>query len=200
MATTETKEYTFKYGSVGAGANNFGSIGYGSSSCVATLCTAIDAGGSPTQRIGRRITLRGIKIYLPMQPGDNANYLRLFLVRPKGTTQAGTNAAFVQDVLSSEVSSTTQWAAPIDTDKYEVWFDRTMFMSFHGLNGTTATTIPSTKIVKKFVKINKTVEYLYDSTVSAPVREFFLVGISDSTAIAHPGAIGGYVKLYYKDP
>jgi len=34
---------------------------------------------------------------------------------------------------------------------------------------------------------------------SQPARDFYLVAISDSAAISHPGAVAGFIRLYYKD-
>lgn len=198
--TIETKEKFYPNTAVGGGGMSFYSIGYGGASSITTLCSGITQGVAGNQRVGRSIFLRGIYIWFPIGPGDSQNYVRIIVARPKGgSVNASTNVATAAiDLLSGATSSGTQFLNPIDTDKYQVYYDKCVFVHKQPLDGNSSTTVEPIKWIRKYIKINRKIEYL-DDTSSNCVEDIWMYGISDSSAVTHPGAIAGFVKLYYQD-
>lgn len=200
----ETKERVYPYTSIGTGGVSLSSIGYYvaavNAPIVTSLCSGIVQGVAGNQRIGRRIFLRGIKLYLAMQPGDNSNYVRMMIVRPKGNsiTTATPTQTIVQDVLSGVVASATQWCNAVDKDKYNVYWDTRMYLRFQPLDGSTTTTLPQTRFINKFIKVNKKIEFFTDTDVNA-INDLLLIAVSDSAAVTNPGAVAGFIKLWYQD-
>lgn len=196
----ETKEVIYYNTAVGGGATSFYSIGYGSSSSVATLCAGIAQGTAGNQRIGRRIYLRGMKVWFPFVAGDASNYVRFIVASPKGgnVNSGSAVSSVISDLLSGAGSSGTQYLSPVDTDKWQVHFDRCMWLHKVPLDGSSTTTTEPVKWVRKWIRINRKVEYL-DNTNANCVRDVWMFGISDSGGITHPGAASGFVKMYFKD-
>lgn len=195
----ETKWHEYPFGSVGD--QSFNSIGYGNSSVVGILSRGIIEGTNYQERIGRKIIVKALRIWLAFQPGDSHNYLRLLVVRPKGQVNLTNNANFVAQVLTDSAGGSTQWLEPVDTEKFKVYFDKTMYLRFQPLNGSTTDTTPTTKIVRKTIKLS--VPLVWGAQLASaeddPYRNLYIVGVSDSAAIPHPGAIAGNVRVYYKD-
>lgn len=197
MRSQETKDITFQYNSV-AGAN-FGSVSYGASAVVAGFYGSITQGTGDGQRIGNALYARGINMRLALQPGDTINYMRILVVQPKGMgtpTQPSLTGPFVSSVLSGAAATGTQWLQPVDTDRWQVLFDKNYFLNFRPLDGSTATTTPTTRFVNKFIKVNRKIQWDHSNTVN---NDVYIVAISDSLAVAHPGAVAGFFRVYYKD-
>lgn len=193
---SETKEGFYTYSNCGGNAADFSSFGYGAASACASLVAGITAGTGSGQRIGRQIFVRGVQVSFMMQPGDSYNNIRFVLVRPRGQADLTNNAVFVQQVLSGVSSSGTQWANPVDTDIYQVLWDRMFTMRKLPLDGNSSNTVNQNKLIRKYIKINQ--KFTFDTSASN-LRDLWLIGISDSAAIAHPGAIAGFVKVWFKD-
>lgn len=201
MNNTETKTKDYVYNNVGAApGGDFSSISYGGSAIVAGLAAGITQGVDEFQRIGRKIFIRGVRIYFTVQGNDAFNHTRFMLVSPKhGGDYAdfgGSIANFITGVMSNAASSSTQYAYPIDTRTFHVLWDHTLSFAPHETSAGTFTTQP--KVLKKFIKINKST-YWTEGNNSTAQREWYLVAISDSVAVPHPGVIAGNVKVYYKD-
>lgn len=196
MRSVETKEARYSYSSVGG--SNYSSVSYGAAAIVAGCFGAISQGTGQANRIGNAIFARGIRIYFPVQPGDNINNLRFVCVSAKsGTpTQPASTALFVQNLFSNGGSSATQWTYPIDTNRWKVHFDKTFFLKFMAVDGSTSTSVPQTRFLKKFVKVNRKIFWDDGNNIN---NDVYLVAISDSSAVPHPGAIGGFVNCYFKD-
>lgn len=177
------------------------SISYGSGAIIYGLAASLAQGTADGQRIGNRVKLRGLRFWLPMQNGDTNNMLRLLFIRPKGVIGSIVPATWIQDIFNGTVSSTTQWTAPVNTERYQVMYDRTIRLAQQPADGSTSTVMPMTKIMKGFFKLNTNVQYAYDANTTSylPTKEVYVLAISDSAAIPHPGAIGGFVRLYYQD-
>lgn len=192
----ETKEARYSYSNVGS--SNFSSISYGAAAVVAGCFGAIAQGVGQANRIGNAIWARGVRIYFPVQPGDNINNLRFICVSAKsGTpTQPSSTALFVQNLLSNGGSASTQWTFPVDTNRFRVHFDKTFYLKFNAVDGSTATSVPTTRFLKKFVKFNRK---LFWDDAGIINNDLYLVAISDSSAVPHPGVIGGFVNCYFKD-
>lgn len=197
----KTRQYT--YDSVGkditgASVVSFASISYGSSGAVAALCAGIANGTGEGQRIGGSIKLKGIQVNFAMTPGDNTNFVRMLIVRPKGNWTVSTQAGFLQQLLGNTASSGTQYLAPVDKQNFHCYFDKRLFFRYAPVDGNSATSIALSKFVNKFVRINREISWdIANATV--PLEEVFLVAISDSAAVANPGSVAGYVKLWYTD-
>lgn len=199
-STAETKEIRYLHSAVGSAPASFASISYGASSVAAGIFGGVALGTAQNQRIGSSIYARGIRVFFPLQPGDNTNYLRFILIQPKNGATLNqltiSSDLFIRSVFSNQASSATQWSMPVDTNRYTVFFDKTFTMSFGPLDGASGTNLPSQSLMSFFVKCNK--KLTWDDTGYLS-NDYFLIGISDSAAVQHPGAVGGYVKAYFKD-
>lgn len=193
----EVKEKIYSYANVGVGAVSFGSVGYGSDAKISNLSSGIVSGTSDNQRVGNQIKIIGIKFQLAVQPGDNTNYFRLVIARPKTDLFGTGGATTVQNVLSGYTSSSTQWLSPVDTDRYNVYYDKRAYLNYGPVDGSTTTTVPKRiQFFEKFIKLNARIQWDQESNIS---RDIFVMAISDSAAISHPGAVAGYFKIYYTD-
>lgn len=182
----------------GVGTSDYSSVSYGGTSIVSALAGGIANGTGEGQRVGGQITLKGVQVNFALQPGDNTNYLRIMLVSPKRQADLSSVANFVQQILGNTASSGTQWLGTIDTDLYTVHFNKRYFMSFRPLDGSSATALPYSKFLNKFIRFNKKVKWALNNPV-IPINDVYLVAISDSAAITNPGAVAGFVKLWYQD-
>jgi len=124
--------------------------------------------------------------------------VRLLLVEPIKQVDVTSTANFVQQLLSNQASSGTQWLQPVDTDVHKVHMDKRFWFQFAPVDGLTATQVARPHFVRKFVRFSKNVLWQLSAPV-VPSREVYLVALSDSAAVANPGAIAGFVKLYYQD-
>lgn len=196
IRTVETKE--IRYNTNNVGSSNFASISYGSSSVVAGLFGAIAQGAGQANRIGSKILVRGIRIFMPLSAGDTTNQLRFICVSPKSGTpiQPGLVGTFVTQLLSNATSGSLQWTAPVDTIRWKVHFDRTFFLTYDPVDGSTNAVKPRIKFFKTFVKLNRTIFWDDVNTIN---NDVYLIAISDSAAAPNPGVIGGFVNCYYKD-
>lgn len=184
------------------GIPGFGSVSYGGSSIFTSLDGGIDNGTGEGQRIGNRITIKGFQINMAVQTGDYTNYFRMLLVSPKKQYDKSSAANFIQELFSNKASNSYQWLQPVDTEVYKVYWDKKVDFRYLATGGTGGVTdpaaVPGTKFFKKFVKLNKkcqwTVANGYFST-----SPLFLVAISDSGAVTNPGAVAGFVKVWYTD-
>jgi len=187
----------YQYSAIGYNDNDFNSISYGTSCVVGLLCKGIQQGTQGNQRIGRRIFLRGVKIYLPTQNYDSYNNVRMIMVQPKGQMNLSTNGTVATDILSGAASGATRWAYPVDTDRFHVFYDKTLVLTGKDLNG--SSTVNEVKFFKTYIKINKMIEYDGEGNTANAIKEIYLLGISDSAAVGHPGCIAGHVKLFFQD-
>jgi len=182
----------------GVGTSDYSSVSYGGTSIVSALVGGIANGTGEGQRVGGQITLKGVQVNFALQPGDNTNYLRIMLVSPKRQADLSSVANFVQQVLGNTASSGTQWLGTIDTDLYTVHFNKRYFMSFRPLDGSSATALPYSKFLNKFIRFNKKVKWALNNPV-IPINDVYLIAISDSAVVTNPGAVAGFVKLWYQD-
>lgn len=199
----EMKMRIYQYNSVGvgitgSGVGDFSSISYGSASIAAGLCAGIANGTGEGQRIGNSIKLKGFQINWALQPGDNTNYVRILLLAPKKQVDLSSVANFTQQALSNQGSSGTQWLQPVDTDVHKVLMDKRIWFQFRPVDGSTATSVAQARFVKKFIKFNKKIVWQL-SAPTVPLREIYLLALSDSAAVANPGAVAGFVKIWYQD-
>lgn len=192
----ETKEVTYTTWS------NSTSISYGSGASVAGFFGAITQGTGESNRIGNKIQARGIYMRLAIQPADNTNYVRVLVVKPlkdmaPNVTVGSGIATFVQNVLSNTAGSSTQWLAPVDTDRYKVLHDKNYFLRFGPLDGNSGSTIINRMLfVKKFIRLNQKCQWDESGNMN---NDVWLIMLSDSAAIGHPGVVAGFLKGYYKD-
>lgn len=200
----ETKEITYPYSAVGidpvlGGAASFGSVSYGSGAIVTQLTRGITTGVGDGGRIGNEIVLRGVYINMAIQcaSGTESNNVRIVVIRPKGQFSTSSTAALVQSIFNNATSSATQWLNPIDTDAFKVYYDKKMWIMPKDISATGNVT---QKFVTRFLKFGKRgIKMTWNISNSQPFRDIWVVAISDSTAVSHPGAIAGFIKIYYKD-
>lgn len=189
--SVETKKKVLEYTSLG-----LSSVTSGGSAIF--LMTPITQGVGSSERIGDSIHLKGIRWYFPIQNGDSNNSFRFLLLQAKrGYPSTGSTTQVISDVFSS---LTGMWQ-PVNTDKYKVITDKVIRLRTTPLDGTSATVIPDTKVIQGYSNLNRKFDYEYDSLAAAvrPTSELLMVAISDSVVAPNPGAIGGWIKLYFKD-
>lgn len=200
LRSQETKELTYTYSNVGS--SNFSSISYGSGAVVAGFFGAISQGVNDGQRIGNSLYARGININFALQnaTGDGQNYLRFIIFQArKGMAtniQPSSTSSFVQSVLSNSSASVTQWLQPVDTDRFEVLCDKTYWFRNLPIEGNSALIVPQTHFFKKFLKINRKMQWDDSGVIN---NDVYMIAISDSALSPNPGAVAGFVRVYYKD-
>lgn len=177
---------------------DFTSVSYGTGGMVGGLCAGVANGTGEGQRIGNKITLKGVQLRMVFTPGDQYNVLRVLLVTPKRSFASGSTGAFIQQLLSNTASSATQLIAPVDTDLFKVYLDKQYWIRKLPVDGSTSSQTDQLKILKKFVKFNKKI-YWDISNPTNPSQDVFLVAISDSSVAANPGTIMAHVRLWYTD-
>lgn len=199
----EMKEIIYPYTAVGIDpitgtAPSFTSVGYNSSSVIAQLCRGILQGTADNQRIGNKITLKGVYLNFmcTCASATEPNVLRFMIVRPKGQYSNTSTSALAFQILSSQTTGSTECLQPIDTDAFTVYADITKFMKPFATYD--ANYLQYYKI-KKFIKFPKGLSMQWSQANSQPDRDLFLMAISDSGILPNAGAVLGFVKLYYKD-
>lgn len=204
----ERKEKIFQFNSIGGNNGNtatatiipvsFNSISFGSGAAVASLFAGLPyGGGQEGQRIGNQVIANSINISLYLQPGDDTNYMRFLLVRPRQNQNLTSPTNFLESVLTGNGSSVTQFGAPVDTNNFKIYMDKSIFFTKKPLDGATSTSIVTSYHLQHFMRIKSKIQY--DQVTKYPLKDYFLIGISDSVAVSHPGAIAGYVKITYQD-
>lgn len=198
LKLSETKEKDFTYSTLG-----LSSVSYGTGAAIYGLVAAISQGTGDDQRIGNQIMLQNLRFKFAVQAGDNQNQFRLMILRPKKQYASGspTTQQWIQEILSNNASSTTQFLAPVDTERYIVYYDKVINLRYVPVDGSSATTISETKYLSGNISLKKRVQWAYSgaSGSNLPETEILVVAISDSVAIPHAGVIAGYARLYYKD-
>lgn len=199
----EMKEKRYDYSAVGidpvgGSAVSYGSVSYGASAVTCQLCRGIVTGTGEGTRVGHEITLRGVYINLAVQcaSGTETNNFRMALIRPKGTFTTTSTAALTQQIMNNQASGITQWLQPIDTDFFNVYWDKMAFIKPTDISGVGNV---SQRFFRKFIKFRRGIKMKWNEADSQPFRDLLLFAISDSAAVSHPGAIAGFVRLYYKD-
>lgn len=204
----EMKEKTYAYTSVGldpvAGAAlSFSSVGYGGSAIVTRLCAGINRGTNDGERIGHKLTLKGVYVNFAIQQESGVaatityNNIRFVLLRPRGRYTTSSYGALVNSIFNGNPSSATQWLTPIDTDYFQVYIDKKYNLKAMATGDPSTPTALATKFVKMFKKFNKKIQW--DEQEGAPFSDIWLLAISDSAAIPNPGVVAGFVRLYYQD-
>lgn len=199
----EVKEKIYQSISIGIGpvsgaGVSFASTSYDSSASVAQLCRGITNGTGEGERIGHKIKLLGVYIRATMSCASTtepSNY-RLMLVRPKGTYSTTSLSSFMLQLTSNVTTGSTQYIQPIDTDIWQVIWDKTWFMKPFS---TFDANYLQNYNIKKFFKFGRGLDMQWSEANSQPMKDLFLVAVSDSLLAPNPGWLAGQVKLYYTD-
>lgn len=202
LKSQETKELTYPYTNVGG--TNLTSIGYGSTSAVVGFFGAVAQGVNDGQRIGNSLYARGIYMNLALQNANATleyyNNVRCIVFQPrKGMAtniQPSSTATFVQSVLSGQVSSITQWAGFVDTDRFQVLYDKTWYIPSVPQDGASTSTQPTTRFIRKFIKVNRKMQWDDSGIIN---NDVYMILLSDSSSSPNPGCIAGNIRIYYKD-
>lgn len=199
----EVKEKIYQSTSIGIGpvsgsAVSFASTSYDTGASVAQLCRGITNGTGEGERIGHKIKLIGvyIKATLSCASTTEPNNYRLLLVRPKGTYSTTSLSSFMLQLTSNVTSGVTQYVQSIDTDIWQVIWDKTIFMKPFA---TFDANYLQNYNIRKFIKFRNGLNMQWSEANSQPMRDLFLVAVSDSVISSNPGWLAGQVKLYYTD-
>lgn len=177
---------------------NLSSVSYGSGAAVTNLATGIAPGTGRSQRVGNRIRVIGIQLRLAVQNADAVNNFRLLVVRPKnGVITGASSATLAQNILSGTVSGTGQWLGPVDNDRYRTLYDGQHTFRTMPLDGNSASTTLETWMIRKFIKCDDELQWDFENNNDP--TDFILLALSDSAVVPHPGAIAGFVKMFYTD-
>jgi len=198
----ELKDKTYPYTAVGinpvgGSAESFASTSYGSTATITQLFRGVSRGTNDGERIGHSVNCKGVYMNLAIQNGDSFNQYRLIVFRPKGRYTTTSVAGLVQMILSGTASASTQWAAPVDTDYFKVYYDKILNLRSVDYDGTTS--VVQTRFVRKLIKFKSGKKIEWDEQDTQPANDVFVMAISDSAAVANPGVIAGFFKLYYTD-
>lgn len=193
---------------------NFASpVSYDNGTKIAALCSSIPQGVGDSNRVGSKITLRGVHIDLIGQIKDGLTsfntyqQLRLLLISPKrhGPLLGGApDAQTFSQRLFTNVSGELQWAAPVDTDNFRVLYDKRVYLTWKPTVSAAQNlsySAPSVRRFRKFVRFNKTIQWPIGSSILAQ-NDVYLVAISDDGESANtgsPGFVAGFVNIYYTD-
>lgn len=179
------------------------SVGYGSSAQALQVCrTFITQGTNDTDRIGNELYLKSLVFRFTAEPGDTYNNLRLLFVMSKGDVPASaTVAQLIADIFGGATSSATQWDSLINTEKYRVLYDKSVFLEKFPTDGNSSSVHPRAKYLTGKIKINQKIRWMYDgeSTLVLPFRDIICVAISDSAAVPNPGFVSGAMRLRWTD-
>jgi len=181
------------YGSLGS--TNFGSIS--DSGLVAELTSMISNGSNVNQRIGGQIFLKTITIQLMMSPGDNNNFVRLILCRPlAGMTAGGANINTSQ-FFNGYCNGVSTPLNPAVSTQYFIYFDEVVKLEYVAAAGSSSSQTACQQFFKKVVKVNLPIKY--DNVSGYTTNPIFFAAISDSSAVAHPGAVAGGISITFHD-
>lgn len=189
-AETEQKYIEYQYTSING--TSLASIGYGPAN-QAALLSGIAQGTSMSQRVGQKIILEKIDFQFPFQNGDPTNYVRFLLVTAIRGDSGLTGAALTADIFSGQAAAVSQHGAAVDKTRWRVLYDRLLYLPNIG---NFAGNIPSSRTIKKTIRLNKRIQW--DRT-NAIDNDIYMVAISDSGAAPNPGAVSGYMRLYFRD-
>ena len=68
----------------------------------------------------------------------------------------------------------------MDTNRWRVHFDRTFFLNFMPVDGSTSTSVARTRFLKAFVKVNRKIFWDDAGNIN---NDVYLIAISDSAAV-----------------
>lgn len=196
--SAELKHTDWPYSAVGANPNtgstvSFNSVGYGSAAVICRL--PVGGGVSGGSRTGNRCLIKGLQVYFAVQNGDTYNNFRFVICRNRGIFD-WSNVTNGIGAIFSGITSSAQFAAPVDTNIVKVYYDKILSLKNQDSAGAG---VVDTKFIKKFVKFGRGLTLQYDDTGSVANTDLYLVAVSDSAAVSHPGAIAGFVKLWWTD-
>lgn len=199
----ELKEKIWSYDSVGVNlysgtAVSYTTAGYGGDAKITCLARAITNGTGEGQRIGHKITIKGVHIRFAVTCASTSepNNFRMVVYRPKGQASITSIDAMAQQLFSNYPGSSTQWCANLDTDFAHIYWDKSKYLAPYG---TTSGDYARTYFFKKFIRFPRGLNVEWSEANSIPNTDIWVAAISDSGAVNHPGCIAGQVKMWYTD-
>jgi len=185
----------------GSGAMSFVSSGYGSSASLTCVIQSIAQGTATNNRIGNKIIIRHLHFKGDLEPGDNTNYHRFIIFKWKQNrfTSQTTLANYVSAILAGTASSLDQHCSPVDIRSIKVLYDHHHFMHYGPIDGSTSASIPWKGIpIDISLKMNHPV--VWDAlTGNSYGSDIWMLALTNSTAVAHPGFTNGVLGLWYTD-
>lgn len=202
----EVKNTSYLFNSIGGalgaiGSGTMGSVSFGTGAMVGALCQGIATGATYNAKVGNDIHLKNIEMSFALTSADVYNFMRILLVRPKGqfVNANPTVTLFTQSLFSGNAASTSQFDCPTDDENFEIWSDDLIPLQTRvgAASSGSSSEVLTPYVYNKTVQINRRVRY--QESLGICDRDFFLVAVSDSSVVAHPGAVSGYVKLRWTD-
>lgn len=195
----ELKQANYDFGAIGGTFGTLVSTSYssvGSTAIVAELTSAIINGAGGQQRIGNKIYLKQIVFKGTITAGDNNNEFRMVIVRPRGTWGFSGNST--AGAISSRIfyGASNQIDAVIDENSWEIVYDKRTYIQLVAAVGDAGAQTEMQKGVSGRIFVNDTIQY--DPISLQSQRPYFLVCVSDSSAIPNV-SLTGNLMLRYKD-
>lgn len=167
------------------------------SASVDTTGTLIDVfdpaqGVADTDRVGDKVTLRGMRMSFKMAAADTSNYVRIVLFQwyPNSNLSVPTIGTVLFDVSTGDRAMTSPYVHDYQ-NQFHVIYDKVFTLAIN------SDTIIRTRTFKpNFKYVKKTVEFTA-GTVNAS-NKLYVFAISDSGAISHP-TVFMYTRVFYDD-
>lgn len=192
------------------GSSGVSSFSYGSGMCVIDPTRWISQGVNINQRIGRSCTVIGFQFDLTIEQASDSevNWVRLLIVSPKSSALViplndGSNLATLQGQVFNPRLGTTQdiWGQLVDRVNWRVLYDRRARLVATPQVSSGVGGVPRTRRFRRLIKMRRREDWLETQTGSGNPgsRPFYLMVMSDSAAIPHPGAVGGFMRIFFRD-
>lgn len=158
-----------------------------------TLLTDVTQGTSDLQRVGDKLTIRGMRIRFTFSVADNYNIIRMILFQwIPSNNLLGPVPGYV---LSATYLSTSRATEAPYTHDYKsqmiILWDKTINLA---LNQSNQAKYINKKVKLKFAK--KRINFVAGTTAAS--NHIFLLLVSDSGAVPHPG-VSFVSRLWYDD-
>lgn len=151
---------------------------------IQTLVRGTDA----NDFIGDKINPTGLSIRMVGLAGDSHNIVRLLVIQDKDIVGSPTLGTMFENTTYPAVSSlNTNY-----THQYNVLYDKTIALSTNGGGGA----FPFVKRI--YIKGKRLRQIRFDSAGDCNAGQIWIVGVSDSNALAHP-SFQIYTRLYFTD-
>lgn len=166
--------------------NNTGSLSGG-------IYQYIAKGTDPNQRVGAKITCRGIKWFGLLMGGQTGavgddlwNQIRIVIFTAPSTT--------VLADLGTAPSITTIWTHENVRKYQKVLYDKKFFLRSNAISGNGY--LPALRKFKVWIKLNDIMTWSSGTNTN---KDIFIYAVSDSSAIPHPSIVEDSITRYWKD-
>lgn len=188
-------------------ANSMTSFSYGTSTAIYSIEAPVVVGPGVNQRVGRVIRAKGLHMDFMLQGASDTevNNVRIMVVSPKESAPAAPSSGFVANFLASlfnvAAPNVGQYSYAVNKLQWNVLYDKRKVLYPFNIGGNVAGDNVPIRI-RKFLRLNR--KMTFPEVTSVPTagqsnKPLYLVLMSDSLAIPHPGIVGGFHTFYFQD-